>query len=209
MCVGHHFSWVSRTQIGNGVVSVLEARVKALTDYIRPTNQEGIRVILGTINYYWRFIADCARWAAPLNDTLKKGAPCVVEWNKKQCDSLQHLVSVIWNEHILTLPKVGGKLTIHIDASGSGIRAVLSVIREGEKRCMTYFLHQLRAAQCNYSTSELECLAVVKAIDNFIIHLLGQRFKVITDHSALVALLNSTVWMESWWGGIWHYKLST
>ena len=67
------------------MVSVPEVRVKALQNYIRPTNQKGIRAFLGTINYYRRFIPDCARWAAPLNDALKKGAPCVVEWNKKQC----------------------------------------------------------------------------------------------------------------------------
>ena len=66
----------------------------------------GIRAFLGTINYYRRFIPDCARWEAPLNDALKKGAPCVVEWNKKQCVSFQHLVSLLRNEHTLTLPKV-------------------------------------------------------------------------------------------------------
>ena len=31
----------------------------------------------------------------------------------------------------------------------------------------------------------------MKAIDHFALHLLGQRFTVVTDHSALVALLNS------------------
>ena len=56
---------------------------------------------------------------------------------------------------------------------------------------MAYFSCRLTAAQCNYSASELECLAVLKAIDHFALYLLGQRFTVITDHSTLVALLNS------------------
>ena len=55
------------------MVSVPDDRVKALRDYIRPTNQKGIRASLDTINYYQRF-PDCARWVAPLNDALKKGA---------------------------------------------------------------------------------------------------------------------------------------
>ena len=179
-------------KIGNGVVNAREVRVKALRDYIRPTYQKGIRAFLGTINYYRRFIPDCARWAAPLNNALKKGAPCVVEWNKKQCVSFQHLVSFLCNEHTLTLLKVGDKHTLHTDASGSGIGAVLSVIREGEERPMANFSRRLTAAQCNYSASELECFAVVKAIDHFALHLLGQRFTVITDHSALFTLLNSS-----------------
>ena len=56
------------------MVIVPEARVNAPRDYIRPTNQNGIRAFLGTINYYQRFILDCARWAAPLNDALRKCA---------------------------------------------------------------------------------------------------------------------------------------
>ena len=72
-------------KIGRGLVDVPEARVKALRNYIRPINQKGIRAFLGTVNYYRKFIPNCARWAAPLNDALKKGAPGVVEWNKKQC----------------------------------------------------------------------------------------------------------------------------
>ena len=70
---------------------------------------------------------------AHLNDALKKGAPCVVKWNKKKCDSFQHLVSVLCNEHTFTIRKVGEKLILRTDASGSGIGAALSVIREGEE----------------------------------------------------------------------------
>ena len=123
---------------------------------------------------------------------LKEGCPCVVEWNKKQCVSFQHLISVLCNEHTLKLQKVGDKHTLHTDASGSGKGAVLSVIREGEERPMAYFSRRLTATQCNYSASELECFAVVKAIDHFALHLIGQQFTVVTDHSALVALLNSS-----------------
>ena len=37
----------------------------------------------------------------------------------------------------------------------------------------------------------MECLAVVKVINHFALHLLEQRFIVVTDHIILVALLNS------------------
>ena len=57
---------------------------------------------------------------------------------------------------------------------------------------MAYFSRRLTDAQCNYSASVLECFAVVKAIDYFALHLLVQRFTVVTDHSAFVALLNSS-----------------
>ena len=38
----------------------------------------------------------------------------------------------------------------------------------------------------------MECLAIVKAVDHFAIHLLGQRIIVVTDHRPLVALQESS-----------------
>ncbi len=73
-----------------------------------------------------------------------------------------------------------------------GVGAVLSVEREGEEFPVAYFSKILTAAERNYSASEMECLAVVKAVDHFAIHLLGQRFTVVTDHRALVALQESS-----------------
>ena len=55
---------------------------------------------------------------------------------------------------------------------------------------MVYFSYGLTANQCNYSASEVKCSEVVKVINRFALHLLGQRFTVITNHSALVALVN-------------------
>ena len=58
----------------------------------------------------------------------------------------------------------------------------------GEARPIAYFSKQLLPAQENYSASELECLAVVKAIDHFTIQLLGKPFSLVTDHHALATL---------------------
>ena len=55
-----------------------------------------------------------------------------------------------------------------------GVGAVLSVEREGEEFSVAYLSKILAAAERNYSASEMECLAVVKAVDHFAIHLLGQ-----------------------------------
>ena len=47
-------------EIGHGLVSVPEARVKALRDYHRPKHQKGLRAFLGTAGYYRKFIPDFA-----------------------------------------------------------------------------------------------------------------------------------------------------
>ena len=73
-----------------------------------------------------------------------------------------------------------------------GIGAVLSVEREGKELPLAYFSKRLTTAESNYSASEMECLEVVKAVDHYAIHLLGQRFTEVTDHQALVALQESS-----------------
>ena len=158
--------------------------MKALSDYDKPKNQKGLRAFLGTAGYYRRFIPDFARWAGPLFDALKKGAPCVLEWNVRQSTSFNRLIHVLCDEHTLTLPRSGDKLILHTDASMLGLGAVLSVERKGEELPVAYFSKHLTAAEKNYS-------AVVKAVDHYAIHLLGQEFTVITDHRALTALRDS------------------
>ena len=56
---------------------------------------------------------------------------------------------------------------------------------------MAYYSKQLSPAEKNYTITELECLAVVRVIDHFAIHLLGHDFTLVTDHHALAALRSS------------------
>ena len=67
------------------MVGVPEARVKALKDYFRPTNQKEVRAFLDTVGYYRKFIPEFSQWAGPLFDAFKKGVPCSLPWDKRMC----------------------------------------------------------------------------------------------------------------------------
>ena len=56
---------------------------------------------------------------------------------------------------------------------------------------MAYYSKQLTPAENNYTVTELECLAVVRVIDHFAIHLLRRDFTLVMDHHALAALHSS------------------
>ena len=71
---------------------------------------------------------------------------------------------------------------VHTDVSGVGIEAVLSVIRGKEELPVAFYSRQLRGPEKRYSATEMEALAVVKAVDHFAHYLYGAKFKVLTDH---------------------------
>ena len=156
-----------------------------------PVNKKQLRSFLGTAGYYRRFIPGFSGRAGPLYDTLKKEAPFLLEWDGKMIGAFNYLVSVLCSSSVLWLTREDDQLLLHTDASGQGLGAVLSAVRDGVERPLGYFSKRLSPAEKNYADTELECLAVVRAIDHFAVHLVGKHFSVITDHKALTALRSS------------------
>ena len=56
---------------------------------------------------------------------------------------------------------------------------------------MLYASRGLLSNECNYGISKLEMLAVVWGVKTLRPYLLGNKFTIITDHSALKGLLNT------------------
>lgn len=56
-------------------------KVKAITEWPRPTNVAEIRSFLGLTSYYRRFVKDFLRIASPLTNLWKKAAK--FEWTEK------------------------------------------------------------------------------------------------------------------------------
>ena len=76
-------------------------------------------------------------------------------------------------------------------ASHKGLGASFEEEIEPEVWAQTAFASRfLNNAEAIFSTNELELLAVVWACDHFRLHLLGNRFQVLTDHKAIISALN-------------------
>ena len=132
-----------------------------------------------------------SQWAGPLFGAPKKGSPVKIEWGKTMSNAFVYMTNALSCEHTLTMPREHDQLLVQADASMEGIGAVLSVIRDNKESPVAYYSKQLSLAEKNYTVTELECLAVVWAIDHFAIHLLGRNFTLVTDHHALAAIRSS------------------
>jgi len=98
-------------------------KVKAITEWPRPTNVTEIRSFLGLAGYYRRFVKDFSKIASPLTNLLKKANK--FKWTERCQKAFQELRQPLTTAPILTLPMEGKEHTVYSDASKNGLGCVL------------------------------------------------------------------------------------
>ena len=179
--------------IGMGVLAVPEHRATAMANYVRPKTKRQLRAFLGAVGYYRQFVDGFAQWSSVLTPATSKFAPTVVTWGPEMLEAFNTLRVSLCQCCVLNVPEGEDMFSLHTDASGRGIGATLNVIREGVELPVAFYSKQLQGAEKAYSATELEGLAMFKAIFRFAHFLWGKQFVVWTDHKALVSLLDSRV----------------
>jgi ribonuclease HI len=92
---------------------------------------------------------------------------------------------------ILAHPDYTKPVIVHTDASTTGLGVVLSQKDNGQKEYpIVYLSRTLSPAEKNYSSTEMECLAIIWALKKLHPYLDGSTCEIITDHSALQWILN-------------------
>ena len=177
--------------IGGGQVAVPGHRATAMLNFKQPVTRKHMRSFLGAMSYYRRFIKEFANYSALLSPSTSSSAPNMVDWSSEMLEAFLFLKGALVSVCVLTIPSQEDVFTLHTDASGLGVGATLNVVRDGVELPVGFYSRQLQGAEKRYSATELEGLALFRAIHFFDHFLLGQKFTVYTDHKALVYLLKS------------------
>ncbi|KAK3548058.1 hypothetical protein QTP70_004282 [Hemibagrus guttatus] len=143
---------------------------------------------LGFANFYRRFICNYSITAAPLTSLLK-GQPSRLKWTENATQAFTNLKNSFTTAPILKHPDPNLLFVVEVDASDSGIGAVLSQ-RHGQPGKLfpcAYFSRKLTDAERNYDVGNKELLAMKAAIKEWRHWLEGSTypFQVITDHKNL------------------------
>ena len=178
-------------QIGGGEMAVPEHRATAMAEFVLPRTKRQLRAFLGSASYYRKFVSHFADHSSLLTPSTSKFSPSVVVWSEEMLEAFHTLRVSLVDVCALTVPSLEDSFVLHSDASGAGIGAALYVVRDGEEKLVAFFSKQLQGAQFRYLATELEALAVFKAIHFFAHYLWGTCFEVVTDHKALVYLMSS------------------
>lgn len=170
--------------IGEDGVRPDPGKVKAVREFPRPRNATNIKQFLGLAGYYRRFIAKFSYITKPLTNLLKKDTEFV--WTDKHENAFNKIKDVLCTEPLLQFPDFSKPFVLTTDASGYAIGGILSQGPIGEDLPIAYTSRVLNKAECNYSTIEKECLALVYCTMHFRPYLYGRKFTLVTDHKPLV-----------------------
>ena len=186
-------------------------KIEKVKEYPRPENISQLRGFLGLASYYRKFIKDFSKKAKPLSKLLegtKRGTKkskwlkekikgltdkqFIENWGKEQEESFKLMKKILTETPVLIHPDFKKDFILSIDALGYALGAVLE--QEGNDRKLHpigYASKTLTQAEQKYSTTELECYAVIWGVEKFHHYLYGRKFKVVTDHQALTWLMKN------------------
>ncbi|KFD59504.1 hypothetical protein M514_08725, partial [Trichuris suis] len=161
----------------------LPAKVEAISSFPRPQTVRQLRRFIGMSSYYRRFIQNYAGMARPLHLLLKKTE--ARKWGDAQEKAFVQLKEKMKNPPILQHFHDNWCTALHCDASQDGLGAVLIQSKDGKEHVVTYLSRLLTSTERRYHSNELECLAVVWALRMVRPYVLGRKFKIVTDNSAV------------------------
>ena len=185
--------------ISNEGVATDPKKISAVKEWQRPSSVKELSSFLGFCGYYRRYVDGFAKITAPLNrvkaeltdpHTKRPSRRLIGELWDDQCEkSFQELKSRLVSAPVLAYANFSLPFILEVDASFSGLGAVLSQEQEGKVRPVAYASRSLSPSErnmSNYSSMKLEFLALKWAMtEKFREYLIGQKCVVWTDNNPL------------------------
>ncbi|KAL4569364.1 hypothetical protein LXL04_025000 [Taraxacum kok-saghyz] len=161
-------------------------KIAAIQSWPIPTSFTTLRAFFGLTGYYRRFVKDYAHTASPMTDILKQST---FTWFAPAQQAFTTLQTAMTDLITLALPDFKSTFDITTDASGIAIGAVLSQ----HDKPIAFFSKKLCNRLLAASTYIRKLYAITEAIKKWRQYLVGQKFRVFTDHHSLKHLLTQTI----------------
>ena len=166
----------------NGL-EVDHSKIEAVQKFPVPRSQTEVKSFLGLASDYRRFLPKFAEIARPLYKASETSTK--FEWAPEAQDAFESLKLKLTSTPILAFPCLKEPYILYTDARQFAMGAVLAQVQDGKERAICYASKSLSKSQTKYSATRRELLALVTFTRHFRHYLLGQKFTIVTDHSAL------------------------
>ncbi len=169
-------------------VAMDDKKVASVLNWPQPTTVKELQRFLGFANFYRRFITNFSTLAAPLT-TMRRGGKQRLPWSPSASRAFQHLKERFTSAPILHHPDPKLEFIEEVDASNTGIGAVLSQRHGNPPKLFpcAFYSRKLNSAEQNYDVGNRELLAMKATFEEWRHWLEGAKlpFLVLTDHRNL------------------------
>lgn len=169
-------------------VAMDESKVNAVLKWSVPRTLKELQRFLGFANFYRRFIRNFSSVVSPLTSMVKKGTHRL-HWAETALQAFQELKRRFVTAPILHHPDPSLQFLVEVDASNTGIGAILSQRQSSTAKLhpCAFYSRKLNAAERNYDVGDRELLAMKAAFEEWRHWLEGANFpfSVLTDHKNL------------------------
>ncbi|BHF62342.1 hypothetical protein SprV_0200532400 [Sparganum proliferum] len=176
--------------IDSNGIRPLPSKVAAIRDFPAPTSKRQLQRFLGMVNFYRRFLPNCADTILPLTNLLS-GSKRTFELTPAALTSFEQVKALLADATLLTHYRADAPISLMVDASNVAIGAVLQQSLPDSTVPLAFFSKKLSKAETRYSTFGRELLAAYLAVRHFRHLLEGQEFTIFTDHKPLTFALRS------------------
>ncbi|SGZ32086.1 BQ5605_C043g12069 [Microbotryum silenes-dioicae] len=165
-------------------------KIQRIEDWSLPKTVKELRGFLGLVQYLRKFIPGLAEHTAALTPLTRQGLSSIATlWTPNEVRHFKAIKAIVTSLDCLRPPDHSANAApfwVMTDASNHGIGGVLLQGQEWKvARPIAYWSRQYIPAEHNYPTHEQELLAIVEALKEWRIDLLGGHFHILTDHSTL------------------------
>ena len=164
------------------------SNITCILNCSRPLTVKQLLSFLGMASFYRKFIPGFSSIAKALIQLTKKDQPFI--WGEEQEKAFNELKTKLTTYPVLALYQRNRPTQVRTDASASGLGAVLLQQHQDKWYPVCYASRTLVGAEVRYATTDLEATAVIFALKKFEQYLEGIYFTIVTDHHALIDLLN-------------------
>ena len=152
------------------------------------TDKQGLRRIMGMVNYLQKFAPGLSELTTPIRTLLKDDAEFLWE-ESVHGECFKHVKAVIASAPVLKFYDPSEEAVLQCDASQHGLGA--SLMQNGQP--VAYASRSLTDTESNYAQIEKELLAIVFGVEKFESYVYGRKFKVETDHKPLESILKKSL----------------
>ena len=183
--------------VSQGIIRPNNENIRGLLNTATPSSPREIFRFLKAAEYYRKFIGNFSSIASPLYKyapSSQSSSPSNSDFrlSTSKLSAFNRLKQILTHDLVLRLPNFDLPFKIQTDASQHGIGAVLLQTYPEGDRPVCFMSKKLTICQQRWPPIELECYAIVTAIQQWSPYLHGTQFTLETDHKPLETLMKKS-----------------